>query len=67
MDPMAAPIAPTAETAIAVPLWAWLAAVAAVFVAYILTMENGALLGHTAENVHEFFHDARHFVGIPCH
>ena len=58
---------PTAETAISVPLWAWLAAAAAVFLAYLMTMENGALLGHAAEQLHEFFHDGRHFIGVPCH
>jgi hypothetical protein len=50
-----------------VPAWAWLLAAVAVFAAYVMTMENGALLGHTAGTVHEFFHDARHFVGVPCH
>jgi hypothetical protein len=65
---MAAPLTPSvADAPIPVPVWAWVLAAAAVFVAYLMTMENGALLGHTAENVHEFFHDARHFVGVPCH
>jgi hypothetical protein len=65
---MAAPLTPSvADAPISVPVWAWVLAAAAVFVAYLMTMENGALLGHTAENVHEFFHDARHFVGVPCH
>jgi hypothetical protein len=66
---MAAPLTPSASTepAISVPLWAWLAATAAVFLAYLMAMENGALLGHTAEQLHEFFHDGRHFIGVPCH
>jgi hypothetical protein len=65
---MAAPLTPsTADAPISVPVWAWILAAAAVFVVYLMTMENGALLGHAAENAHEFFHDARHFVGVPCH
>jgi Probable cobalt transporter subunit (CbtB) len=50
-----------------VPLWAWLVAAAAILVAYAVTMDNGAVLGRAASNVHELFHDARHFVGVPCH
>lgn len=57
----------TAEPALVVPAWAWLLAVASVLVAYLLTMENGLVLGHAAEQLHELFHDARHFVGVPCH
>jgi hypothetical protein len=69
MDRMApiAHVVPAPDERIAVPAWAWLLAVGAVLGAYLLTMENGALLGHTAENLHEFFHDARHFAGVPCH
>jgi hypothetical protein len=67
MDHMATPLSPAAESPVSVPVWAWLAVALAVFAAYLMTMENGALLGHTAENVHEFFHDARHFIGVPCH
>ena len=63
----AAPLTTSTETAVHVPVWAWLAAAASVFVAYLMTMENGALLGHTAETVHELFHDARHFAGVSCH
>jgi hypothetical protein len=64
----AAPLTPSAADApISVPVWAWVLAAAALFVVYLMTMENGALLGHAAENAHEFFHDARHFVGVPCH
>jgi hypothetical protein len=64
---MPAPLSPPADSAVHVPVWAWLAATVCVFAAYLMTMENGALLGHTAGNVHEFFHDARHFIGVPCH
>lgn len=67
---MAAPLAPatTTDPAISVPVWAWLVVAGAVFLTYLLTMENGALMGHSAaEYVHELFHDARHFAGVPCH
>ena len=52
---------------IAVPVWAWFLVALAVFVTYLVTMENGAVLGQLAEQTHEFFHDARHFIGFPCH
>ena len=60
------PVTPAADR-ITVPAWAWLIVAFAVFGAYLMTMENGALLGHAAENAHEFFHDARHSLGMPCH
>ena len=52
---------------ISVPLWTYLAAVLALFTVWARTMENGAVLANSAETLHEFFHDARHFVGVPCH
>ena len=65
---MAQPIsAGDLDAPIHVPVWAWLLVAFAVFVTYLITLENGAVLGHLAENSHEFFHDARHFVGFPCH
>jgi hypothetical protein len=61
------PTAPADTTPIHVPAWAWLVAALSVFAAYLMTMENGMLLGHAAGNVHELFHDARHFLAVPCH
>lgn len=52
---------------ILVPVWALLAVALAAFAIFALTLENGLLLGAHAEQVHELFHDARHFVGVPCH
>jgi hypothetical protein len=52
---------------IAVPLWTWAVVVLALGVVWALTMENGAVFARGAETLHEFFHDARHFVGVPCH
>ncbi len=50
-----------------VPAWAVLTVALAAFAIYALTLENGLLLGAHAEGLHELFHDARHFVGVPCH
>lgn len=52
---------------VAVPAWTALAVAVAMLAIYALTMENGLLLGAQAERLHELFHDARHFVGVPCH
>jgi hypothetical protein len=49
-----------------VPLWAWLVVALAAFVIFLMTLDN-SLLGSAAGTTHEFFHDARHFVGAPCH
>lgn len=49
------------------PLWAWLTAAFAVLVVYSLTLANGAALANHAGMVHEFVHDARHLLGVPCH
>ena len=50
-----------------VPLWAWFAVALAVVAVYLLTLDNGLVLAQGASTVHELFHDARHFVGVPCH
>ncbi len=50
-----------------VPAWALFATTAAALAISVLMLENGALLGAHAEQLHELFHDARHFVGVPCH
>lgn len=50
-----------------VPLWAWFATAMAVLVVYLLALDNGLVLSRSASTVHELFHDARHFVGVPCH
>jgi len=52
---------------IRIPLAAWLASIVGMFVLYLALQENGALLSHAWENLHEFFHDGRHFLGVPCH
>lgn len=58
---------PTALERVQVPAWAWLVVALAAAALYLLTMENGAVLAERASTLHELFHDARHFAGIPCH
>lgn len=50
-----------------VPAWTWLLAAVATFALYLLALDNGLVLAQAAEVVHELVHDARHFVGVPCH
>jgi hypothetical protein len=66
MDHMAEPITVEAPEAVSVPLWAWLVVAAAAFAVYLMTLDN-TVLGHWASQTHELFHDARHFIGVPCH
>jgi hypothetical protein len=47
--------------------WVWLVVALLVLGIYLITVENGAALGSAAGRLHEFFHDARHFAGVPCH
>ncbi len=63
---MTAPTAGT-DTAIRVPAWAWGVAGFALLTLYVLLQENGALLAQYAQTVHEFTHDGRHALGVPCH
>ncbi|MEU4442196.1 CbtB-domain containing protein [Actinosynnema sp. NPDC050801] len=50
-----------------VPKWAYAVALVALTVTWLVLQENGIALGHAAETVHEFFHDGRHALGVPCH
>ncbi|MEA2973177.1 MAG: hypothetical protein QOG82_1635 [Actinomycetota bacterium] len=52
---------------VVIPVQAWLVAGLALFVAYLVMIENGALLSSAAHTLHEFFHDGRHLLGVPCH
>lgn len=61
-----APVAPAFEK-IAIPVWAWALVALAALVSYFVMLENGAVLSHAAGTLHEFFHDGRHFAGVPCH
>jgi cobalt transporter subunit CbtB len=60
--------APTSHPeAIRVPVWAWALTLVALFGLYLIANENGAVLSHAANYVHEFTHDGRHALGVPCH
>ena len=48
-------------------MWAWALVALAAVVLYFVMLENGAVLSHAAQTLHEFFHDGRHFAGVPCH
>jgi hypothetical protein len=50
-----------------VPAWAWLVVLFAAFGVYLMSLDNGWALSSMASNVHEFFHDGRHFLSVPCH
>ena len=50
-----------------VPVWAWLVILGAVLALYLMTLDNGTALRAAASTAHEFFHDGRHFLGVPCH
>jgi hypothetical protein len=52
---------------VAVPAWAWLVVLGAVLALYLMTLDNGTALRAAASTAHEFFHDGRHFLGVPCH
>ena len=57
----------TSTIAVRVPVWAWALALFALAVVYVVLQENGAVLSQYANNVHEFAHDGRHALGVPCH
>lgn len=51
-------------TRIRVPVVAWLLAAAALVAVFVLLQLNGTAF---AEQIHEFTHDGRHALGVPCH
>ncbi|BCB74156.1 hypothetical protein GCM10022251_10460 [Phytohabitans flavus] len=60
--------APTAEastaTRIHVPVAAWLIVAFALLAVFVLLQLNSTAF---AEQIHEFTHDGRHALGVPCH
>jgi hypothetical protein len=58
---------PVDRQAVWVPPWAWALVLFAVLGIYVLSLDNGLALGGLAHQAHEFFHDGRHFLGVPCH
>jgi hypothetical protein len=66
---MTAPAAPrtAAPARIHVPAWAWALVLLAMFALYLMASDSGAVLAQAGTIAHEFFHDARHALGVPCH
>ncbi|GAA1127132.1 CbtB domain-containing protein [Nocardioides aquiterrae] len=50
-----------------VPAWAYVMALLALGLLYLLLQDNGAVLSNVAPYVHEFTHDGRHVLAVPCH
>jgi cobalt transporter subunit CbtB len=50
-----------------VPAWAYATAFLAFVLLYLMLQDNGAVLSRVAPYVHEFTHDGRHALGVPCH
>lgn len=64
---MAAITAPTHQGEfVHVPAWAFALLVLSLFGAYIVLQENGWIVSNWM-TIHEFFHDGRHALGLPCH
>lgn len=50
------------------PLWLAGTTAVALIVLYFLGIDQGATsIFGTDAHIHEFVHDARHFLGFPCH
>ena len=47
--------------------WLVFGALMALIALYLVTTEQGATAVFSGDFVHEFVHDARHLVGVPCH
>lgn len=52
---------------IEVPAWAWLLLLVSTVGVYLMAYDNGFALQSAAATAHEFFHNGRHFLGVPCH
>ncbi len=57
-----------------VPLWSWLVAALLLAMLFVLLSASGELLvpllgqaGEIANYMHEFAHDGRHLLSVPCH
>ncbi|QIN81172.1 CbtB-domain containing protein (plasmid) [Rubrobacter marinus] len=56
------------------PLWSWLLVALLLVVLFALLSASGALLSpllgqaaQVADYLHEFAHDGRHLLAVPCH
>ena len=57
-----------------IPLWSWMVMALLLAMLFVLLSASGALLapllGHAAgvaDYLHEFAHDGRHLLAVPCH
>lgn len=51
-----------------VPAWVWVLSALALVTLFVMTRENGALLGaRFGQYLHEFTRDGRHALGFSCH
>ena len=57
-----------------VPLWSWLAVALLLVMLFAVLSASGDLLApllgqaaQMADYLHEFAHDGRHLLGVPCH
>ncbi|HEX9343380.1 MAG TPA: CbtB-domain containing protein [Actinomycetota bacterium] len=71
--PSASP-SPSRPLGVPVPWWAWVAVGLVALLVFAIGYDQGQLLepalGKAAASgnyLHEFFHDARHLLGFPCH
>jgi Probable cobalt transporter subunit (CbtB) len=53
--------------AIAVPVWAWVLVAYGIVILFVVLQDNGLAFVLSADRLHDFFHDARHSLGVPCH
>lgn len=60
----ATPVTPISVTPIRVPVAAWLIVAFALLAVFVLLQLNGTAF---ADQLHEFTHDGRHALGVPCH
>jgi hypothetical protein len=63
---MTAVVTPQVGDEIKVPIWGFALMALGVFGAYLMLHENGWLVSNWM-TIHEFFHDGRHSIGVPCH
>ena len=61
------PQSSTTTSPLVVPAWAWAVALLALLALYLVAQDNGVVLAQLGDQAHEFFHDARHSLGMPCH
>ena len=58
---------PGKPAAIPVPGWAWALVAYGLAVLFVILQDNGQVFVLSAGDLHDFFHDARHALGVPCH